>query len=252
MIKLLAIIKREYLQRVRTKMFVIMTILGPVMLVVFTIVPGLLFSMKAGGATRIAIVDQTPDARLLKPLTDAFLRKTRSNQDGAKPRLEGTINSNTQDRVETAGKSMSGSFEIDPAADLRGRPVEQAKRELNEKIAKDQLDGYLIIPPDILTNNESRPEYYGRNVGDVITSGQIEDRIDRVVRSQRLIAAGVKEQSVEDISQPVDLATYPVNDKGEVGAKDSGAGFVMVFIIGFLIYITIIMYGQLILGAGDG
>ena len=57
--KMLAIIKREYMQRVRTKFFVIMTILGPVMLVVFTIVPGLLFSMKAGGDTRIAIVDQT-------------------------------------------------------------------------------------------------------------------------------------------------------------------------------------------------
>ena len=40
--KLLAIIRREYLQRVRTKFFIIMTVLGPFMLVVFTIVPGLL------------------------------------------------------------------------------------------------------------------------------------------------------------------------------------------------------------------
>ena len=41
--KLLAIIRREYLQRVRTKFFVIMTVLGPFMLVVFTIVPGVAF-----------------------------------------------------------------------------------------------------------------------------------------------------------------------------------------------------------------
>src|SRR2546428_1425499 len=133
--------------------------------------------------------------------------------------------------------------------DMHRRSLDQVKRELNERIAKNQLDGYLIMPADILTNNTSRPEYYGRNVGDVITSGQIEDRIDRVVRTERLIAAGVKGQSVEALSKPVDLATYPVNDKGEVGAKDSGAGFLMVFIIGFLIYITIIMCGQVILGA---
>ena len=59
--KLRAVIKREYLQRVRTKFFVIMTILGPLMLFVFTILPGLLFSMKAGGDTRIA--DRGPDRR---------------------------------------------------------------------------------------------------------------------------------------------------------------------------------------------
>ena len=34
--KLWAVIKREYLQRVRTKFFVIMTILGPLMLFAFT------------------------------------------------------------------------------------------------------------------------------------------------------------------------------------------------------------------------
>lgn len=248
MTKLLAIIKREYLQRVRTKMFVVMTILGPVLLVVFTIVPGLLFSMKAGGATRIAIVDQTPDARLFKPLSDAFLRKPRTGNNSGSSAVE-TINANTRDRAQSAGKALSGNFAIDPMLDMHGRSLDQAKRELNERIAKNQLDGYLIIPADILTNNTSRPEYYGRNVGDVITSGQIEDRIDRVVRTERLIAAGVKEQSIEALSRPVDLATYPVNDKGEVGAKDSGAGFLMVFIIGFLIYITIIMYGQVILGA---
>ncbi|MEP6707821.1 MAG: ABC transporter permease, partial [Pyrinomonadaceae bacterium] len=248
MTKLLAIIKREYLQRVRTKMFVIMTVLGPVMLAVFTIVPGLLFSMKAGGATRIAIVDQTPDARVFKALSDSFLKRPRTGNNDGSSALE-TINANTRDRAQSAGKALNGNFAIDSMLDMHGRSLDQVKQELNGRIARNQLDGYLILPADILTNNTSRPEYYGRNVGDVITSGQIEDRIDRAVRTERLVAAGIKEQSVEDLSRPVDLATYPVNDKGEVGAKDSGAGFLMVFIIGFLIYITIIMYGQVILGA---
>ena len=64
--KFLAVVKREYVQRVRTKFFVIMTVLGPLMLVVFTIVPGLLFSIKAGGDTRIAIVDQTEGTKLYR------------------------------------------------------------------------------------------------------------------------------------------------------------------------------------------
>jgi ABC-2 type transport system permease protein len=64
-----------------------------------------------------------------------------------------------------------------------------------------------------------------------------------------LINEGVKEQNIEALSKSVDLNSYPVNEKGEEGAKDSGAGFVMVFIIAFLIYLTILLYGQVVLGA---
>jgi ABC-2 type transport system permease protein len=69
------------------------------------------------------------------------------------------------------------------------------------------------------------------------------------VRRQRLIAGGVKDQDVDALSKPVDLKTYPVNEKGQEGAEDSGAGFAMVFIIVFLIYITVLLYGQVVLGA---
>src|SRR5438067_5439703 len=57
--KLLAVIKREYIQRVRTKFFVIATILGPLLTVGFTVVPALMIGLKTGGPARIAIVDQT-------------------------------------------------------------------------------------------------------------------------------------------------------------------------------------------------
>ena len=60
MTKLLAIIKREYLQRVRTKFFVVMTILGPLMLLGFTVVPQLLVGIKTS-ETRIAVIDQTEE-----------------------------------------------------------------------------------------------------------------------------------------------------------------------------------------------
>ena len=247
--KLLAVIKREYIQRVRTKFFVVMTVLGPLMLISFTIVPGLLFSIKAGGDTRIAIVDQTDGMKLSNPIRDSLLKDDReddSESDSAG--IAGSVNANTRDRMQKAGKSLSGSFFVEQV-NLRGRALDDVKRELNARIGKDQLDGYLVIPPDILKNSESKTYYYGRNVGDVITRGEIEDRLNRAVRRERLIANGVKEQYIEELSTPVDLVTYPVNEKGEEGVKDSGAGFVMVFVIAFLIYLTVLMYGQVVLGA---
>jgi ABC-2 type transport system permease protein len=245
--KLLAIIKREYLAKVRTKFFVIMTILGPLMLFVFTLVPGLLMAMKTGDDTRIAVLDQTEGAQLYEPIRRSLLKLEREEVN-KQPGIAESVNSNTKERVEKAGKSFNRSFRVEQV-DSNGRSLDQMKPELNARIGRNELDGYLIIPPDILGNSESKASYYGRNVGDVFTRGQIEDRLDSAVRRQRLIKQGVKDQDVDALSKSVDLATYPVNEKGEEGQEDSGAGFAMVFIIAFLIYITILLYGQVVLGA---
>ena len=245
--KFLAVVKREYVERVRSKLFVIMTVLGPVMLVVFAVVPGLLFSIKAGGDTRLAIVDQTEGMKLYQPLHDS-LRERHYREDDDQSSVVGEVNANPKQRMEKFGKSLTGSFSVEQLK-LDGRSVEDLKRELNVRLGADELDGYLVIPADILTNSGSKPAYYGRNVGDVITRAQIEQRLNQAVRRQRLIENGVKEQYLEELSKPVELVTYAVNEKGEEGLKDSGAGLGLAFVTGFLIYLTVLLYGQVILGA---
>src|SRR6266446_4470361 len=240
--KFLAVVKREYVERVRSKLFLIMTVLGPVMLVVFAVVPGLLFSIKAGEDTRLAIVDQTAGMKLYQPLHDSLLEREDDDQSS----VVGEVNANPKQRMEKFAKSLSGSFLVEQLK-LDGHSVEDLKRELNVRLGADELDGYLVIPADILTNSGSKPAYYGRNVGDVITRAQIEQRLNQAVRRQRLIENGVKEQYIEELSKPVELVTYAVNEKGEEGLKDSGAGLGLAFVTGFLIYLTVLLYGQVIL-----
>jgi ABC-2 type transport system permease protein len=245
--KLFAIIKREYLQKVRTKFFVIMTILGPLMLAVFTVLPALLLSIKTE-ETRIAILDQTEGAKLYDSLRDSLINRQRDDESNKQPSLAETANSNSKDRMEKAGKSVTGSFRVEQVSP-GGRSLEDIKRELNQRIGRGELDGYLVIPPDILNNSDSKSSYYGRNVGDVFSSEQIKDKLNSAVRRQRLIKEGVKDQELEALSKSVGVATYPINEKGQEGAEDSGAGFAMVFIIAFLIYMTVLLYGQVVLGA---
>lgn len=246
--KLLAIIKREYLQRVRTKFFVIMTVLGPLMLVVFTVVPGLLVEMKTG-ETRIAIIDQTEGTKLYEPIRRGLLNADGDEaENDNKQTLAGSVNDNQKDRMQKAGKSFTGSFRVEEVK-LSGRPLDDVRRELNARIGRDELEGYLVIPPDILSSSKSKPAYYGRNVGDLMTSQQIQSRLNSAVRRERLIAEGVKDQDIDSLAKSVGVATYPVNEKGQEGAEDSGAGFVMVFIVAFLIYMTVLLYGQVVLGA---
>lgn len=243
--KLFAIIKREYVQRVRSKFFLIITLLGPLMLVVFTVVPGLLVSIKAGGDTRVAVIDQTEGAKVYESIRRSLLSGDQEDTDNDD---QDRSNSTPHERSEVAAKALGGRFQVEQVA-LSGRSLDAVHNGLNQRIARNELEGYLVVPPDVLKNSNSKTFFYGRNVGDVVTRGQIERRLNRAVRRERLVAQGVKEENIEDLSRPVDLVAYSINEKGQEGGKDTGAGFVMVFIIAFLIYITVLLYGQVLLGA---
>src|SRR5262249_15665872 len=68
--KFLAVVKREYLQRVRPKMFIVSTILLPVVMSLFGFGPAVILSIEVGGPLRVAVVDQT--GRMYAPLQAAF------------------------------------------------------------------------------------------------------------------------------------------------------------------------------------
>ena len=51
--KFLAVVRREYTQRVRAKMFIVVTVLAPVVISGFAVAPALIFSIKTGGPVRI-------------------------------------------------------------------------------------------------------------------------------------------------------------------------------------------------------
>jgi ABC-2 type transport system permease protein len=242
--KFLAVVRREYVQRVRSRMFVGLTILGPLLLILFSVVPGLLINIKTD-VTRLAVIDETDNAQLYERFRSAL---TEANTSSHRPDFAGSLNANTRERIEQAGNSMTGRFSTE-RVDSNGRSLEDVRRELNRRIAANELDGYVVLPADILQNADSKPAYYGRNVGDVITRSQIQERLNLAVNRQRLIIAGVDEQRLKSLSRPVELETYPVNEKGEAGERDTGAGFFLVFFVGFSIYLTILLYGQVILGA---
>ncbi|MDX6694524.1 MAG: type transport system permease protein [Blastocatellia bacterium] len=240
--KFLAVVKREYLQRVRTKMFIIMTILGPVIMVVLTVVPAMLFTMKAGEATRVAVIDQS--GKLYERVAESIMRGDDRKEASGDKNFEKNFNSNAQERVKGAGAMMKSNYDVRQA--LPGnRSLDEVKKELNEQVLKDQLDGYIILPPDVLENG--KVESHWRNVSDVVTRGQIEDRLSRAVVAQRMAEANIDVARVDQMSKPVEMSAQKVTEGGS--EKDSGGGFYLVLAIGILILIMITTYGQIILAA---
>ena len=238
--KFLAIVKREYIQRVRSKMFVLITVLGPVVISFFGIAPALIFSIQAGGPLKIAVVDQT--GKLYRHFYDSVTENARPKYPD--PANANLLNKDTSKRFEELGEQRQNSFELEEI-NPDGRPLNEIKQELDARVLAKDLDGYLILPANLL--EEGKPEYFGRNTGDVLTTKFLTETLSRTVRQQRLADANIDVKIVQQLSEPVQLEATKVSASG--GVADRGEGFALVFGAGFIMYLTILMYGQMILGA---
>jgi ABC-2 type transport system permease protein len=245
--KLLVIIRREYLSRVRTKAFVVSTILMPLLIVASGVLPGLLFSIKAGGATRLAVLDET--GRLYEPVRESLLegRRRDAGDGGARAGglpAGGVTPEQRDEQVSEVGRALGVRYEIEPARS-GGRPREEIVGELNARVLKGELDGYLVLPADILESN--RAEFYGRNTSDLITRRQIEGGVSRAVIEQRMRDANIDRERVRQLSKEVEIEAAKVKESGV--ERDTGGSFGLAMGIGLFIYAALLLYGQVILQA---
>jgi ABC-2 type transport system permease protein len=231
--KFLAVVKREYLQRVRAKMFIVSTILLPLVMSLFVVVPALIFSIQTP-PVRVAIVDQT--GKLYPQLKQSLVGEESSPENR---------NENTNAAPRGFPQRALGTFvleEVNP----QQRSIEEIRAALDQRLNAKELDGYIILPPDFISTGQA--DFFNRNPGDLFSMRQLQTAINRAVREQRLIDARVDSQTRLELFKPVELQGVRVG--GAPGQeRDSGAVFGLVFGVGFVMYLAILMYGQIVLGA---
>ena len=243
--KLLVIIRREYLGRLRTKGFVISSLLGPLIMIGFTVVPGLLITMRTGGATKVAVVDLT--GKMYEGVRQSILTRREGEAGGGGTENRPTTVEATTDReaqMRQASAALGANYEVEQVTP-GGRPVEEIREELNARVRKGELGVYVVLPEKIL--EEGRAEYYGRNVSDPITTSQLRHSLNRAVVEQRLREANIDQARVRQLSKEIVLETTKVSAGGL--ERDSGGGFGLAMFVGLFIYMAILMYGQVILSS---
>ena len=241
--KFFAILKREYFQRLRSRMFILITVLGPVIISLFGIAPALALRIKAGGPVKIAVVDLT--GKLYQGAYKSLMDNPGQPQSGQDEINAGAPGKNASERFQQLGEKQESRYEIQEVR-LEGRPLNAVEKELDRRVLAKELDGYLVLPADLL--KDGKAQYFGRNTGDVFTRKFLQEALSKAVRQQRLAEANIDPRIVQELSEPVQLEALKVSATGD-GVRDSGEGFALVFGAGFVMYLTILMYGQMILGA---
>jgi ABC-2 type transport system permease protein len=164
------IAKREYLERVRTKAFLISTILIPV-LMGGGIVGSILAGSKAKSTSHITIV--SPDQQLATDLQSEL-------QNGKDSRM--TVD------VISPGNSAT-------------------RATLDSMLADKQLDGYLWITPASSTSARPSFSYTPRSAGDISTKETITSSLRTVLMRERLGHEGMVASDVDSLMQPVEVNT---------------------------------------------
>jgi ABC-2 type transport system permease protein len=237
--KVLVIIRREYIQGVRGKAFVVSTVLAPVFMLLFLVVPGLLIGLKTGEATRVAVVDET--GRVYQPLRESVTRGPRKGVERAGGAARGVADAGAARDVAEAVQTNFQMEEVSAA----GRPLEEVKAELSRRVLDGKLDVYLVLPADILQRGEA--ELYARNTGDMITLSVLEDRLNLAVIEQRMRDENIEQQRVRQLSRNVTMSKEKVTAGGT--KKDEGGSFIFAIGVGTFVIIAMMMYGQSILSA---
>lgn len=241
--KFLAVVRHEYTKIVYKWTFLIGTLLFPILAACFAIVPAIIFSLK-GEQTRIVVVD--PTGKILPRLKEnVSAERIEAKARQALTESYGEPNMAQQDQMKQGAAMLASGFAF-VEYNATGKSSEEIRRELNSKAAGDEIDAYLVIPPDIAASGAIF-EFRSRKAGDFVANDTLRDALNEAVRSQRLADANISEALVRDLSQNVQFVSKSINEKGE--EKDSEMLFIASLVIGMMIYITLTIYGNVIMGA---
>jgi len=214
MAKLWTVIKREFLERVRTKWFIIVTIFGPVFFGVIMVLPAYLSvrGMKDVKVSDIRILDATGVGL----------------GDRVATRLAGGPMGDANTQVEVVVPEQIAAAESTATHDV----MKKARR------------GYLVLDSLTLTGQKAR--YAGRNASSMSEVQIIESAVRSALLGQRLEREGLDPKRVEALTKvKVEMSAERITDKGRGGSGIGSAIFG--FLIAFLLYMMIVLYGQNIL-----
>lgn len=231
MTKLLAVVKREYIQRVRAKMFIVSTILLPAVMSLFGIVPAIIFSIETP-PLRLAVVDQTGE--MYSQLEESL------DGDSSEPDSQ----SDNTNQLRTLPRRGFGTFRLEEVS-ATSQSLDEIRANLDQRMRARELDGYLILPPDFLSHGKA--EYFNNNPGDIISSRALQSALNRATREQRLIDAKVDNKTRQELFKPVNLEGVSISAAGQ--ERNASGRFALVFGMGLVMYLAILMYGQIILGS---
>ena len=213
--RLLPVVRREYLERVRSKLFVISTLIGPLLVIGLTLVPGLLMQKQRGQAAAGG-----------HPRRDGRAARRRRGEPRPAP---GRRRAALRDRARGRRRRRRGPAAPRARTSIAGR-----------------IDGFVVLPADVAET--SRAEYYGKNVSNVMDISMVDQAIEEALVGHRLTAAGLgagQGRGAHPQARPEDGPPHRPAAPARTAAEPSSWRWLLLM----MLYSTVAMWGAAIMNA---
>jgi ABC-2 type transport system permease protein len=222
--KVWAIIRREVVERVRTRVFIVSTLLFPLFMGVLVVLPAYLMSRSTGTKT-IALVDASSDD--LGQRLESTLRSARIGKGpGAPPKY-------AVQRFPAQGRAAQVRDSLVPFTGL------------SRKLAGG-WDGILVVSDSTVLTG--RAAYYGVNVASFDDMRDLEQTLRPMVIAKRLQDMGVDLPRVMKSVQGIDLATTKVAN-GKLTGESGASTFALAYAMGFILYFSLLLFGTQVMSS---
>ncbi|MFN4767092.1 MAG: ABC transporter permease [Ignavibacteria bacterium] len=202
----------EFIQKVKTKAFILSMILSPVIMGIFSVVPILLTSVSVEEPKKILILDKEQAiGKMVKPMLDSI------TYSGGEKKFEVTVKA------------------IDPSQKLNIATYQQA-------LLREEYVGMIIIPADVYTSKKM--EYHSQHVGNARELEEITETFESVIQDSLLIYHGMKKSVFSEIKKGIDLSTIKVQKDGSSESGSFLVEFASVYGTIFIILLMVSFSGQ--------
>ncbi|MGB5528408.1 MAG: ABC transporter permease [Ignavibacteriaceae bacterium] len=213
--KIMAIARWEYLEKVKTKTFIISLIITPLLIISFSVLPSILFRQDSNNVQVLGIIDKTGEyfQKIEEGLQLYFL------PDGQNKYVLINLTQNNQN-------------------------LEEMKKEGDRKVLKNLLEGYLIIQP------RSKDSILAEYRSDVFRNAEIVTRLEETLNSARveriLESEGIRSNIISQIQDRTIVQQYKIEEEGRVSESDFLTTFFLSIVFILLLMMMVIYSGQLL------
>ena len=214
--KYLDVARWEFMEKVKSKAFIISLVLMPLIMVVFGVLPGLLASKPDDKVITVGMIDET--GQILQPLAAKLDEKYKLP--------DGRPNYHIRDMKD-------------------GISPDEIKSKAIKLISNKDMEGYFTIPATVY--DSGKVEYRAENVGNIRISERFSRTIEEVIVEHRLTGRGLVPAEIKKLMANIDVKALKVSERG--GEKESGflETFASAYILIMMLMFLVLTSGQLLI-----
>jgi ABC-2 type transport system permease protein len=198
------VLKREFMERVKTKSFLLATFLFPLFIIGLNVLPHLMGGEET--VRHVVVVDEAPAG-----MAQMVVASLTPEREGRSYKLE-----------------------------VVRQPLAQVQASLRARITSKEIDGYLHLPADVVTS--SQVAYRARNVSNLGVMTDMRRATTQAVQEVRLRTAGLQATDVRALLRPVEITTARVTATGEEGGS-AIVTFFAAYAMAMLMWLMVFLYG---------